>query len=167
MRILFIILAIIGGLVVLVIGGCIGCVALVATSVSTGPSHFTRDEIAATYAPVIEQVRDAMTAGSTVTWPGVRFDDSLVAIFRVESQPEQFHDDYLEIYQRHQVEKTSHALWNGAGSVGLEVDGRSGDYAGYQLDIGPKSYLLCFEDWQPARAERAPTGTALPAPQQP
>jgi hypothetical protein len=150
MRIIVTILAIIGGLVVLVIGGCIGCVALVATSVSSAPEHFTRDGIAAAYGPVIEQVHAAAASGSSLTWPETRFDDRLVAIFEVESRAEDFHDRYTEIYRRHPVEKTSHSLWNGAGSVGLTRAGLSADYAAYQVEVGAASYLLCFEDWHPA-----------------
>lgn len=142
MRAILIILAIIGGLFVLTIAGCVGCTALVVSAAADRPAHHDSSAITARYGDAITAAEQQLAAGEIPTAP------PLVAVVRVIEQDVGM--DEHEVVHPPGASTTGHMLVNGAGTVWLSLPGgREGSFPTRQVGAGGSTWLLCFEDWTP------------------
>ena len=154
MRTVVIILAVIGGVFVLTIGSCVGCIGLAVYGASqVTPDHFTKEEISKVYGENIQLVAQALAADEDMSYQQQQFGDGVVAILheRPSSPGSTFTDN---VYGRYAIEPNGHFSFNGAGVHYLEVNGIEGAYASYNLTVKGEEYIVAFKDWKPADAQK-------------
>ena len=158
MRTVVIILAIIGGVFLATIVGCVGCIGAVAYWASTSvPDHFNKADIYQVYQEPIREVAQVLADGKSPAYPAHTFADAVVAIFPDQEDAGGFDSDRndYDLYGRHAIERNGHSLFNGVGALTLSVDGGSGIYAAYTIQANGRYWLLALRDWKPALAEDA------------
>ena len=160
MRVLVIILAVIGGLLVTSVAGCVGCVGCaLLLSQGSSPDHFRAEQIRAQHGSVIEAVRAAAADHRPLNHQELRTTlgedaEDLVAIFAESTdQGAGSFSQRQDLYGRHTIAHNGHSLWNGAGTVWLTVNGERGTFAAYTIHHQQQEWLLVLRDWLPEQAE--------------
>ncbi len=151
------VLAVVGVVFLLLVGGCVGCAVMIYNAVSDMPAHHNRDAIQAQYPELLERVRSILAAqGPSGLAAAEQLPATLLAVF-IEEPEDVGPTDYTPVHPAHaQVEKGGYLIFNGAGSVEVSLDGQRHKAVAYTLEVDGTTYLLALHDWQPEPVADAP-----------
>jgi hypothetical protein len=149
MKIIIGCLAVIGLLAVLTVGGCLGLVGLVFSSMPTIPPYATTEKIEQAYKKdlaIIEQYLDKKDA---------------TLLSQLSTDVYALYDDDDELLKRHEINEKSFIIFNGAGNGKLTIGRQKIICMTYSMKSGERNYQVFIfdknaEENKPVQLEATP-----------
>ena len=144
MKIIIGCLAVIGLLVVLMVGGCLGLAGLAISSMPTIPPYATTANIESTFKNdlvIIKQYLDKNDA---------------TLLIQLSTDVYALYLDDEELLKRHRMKGKSHYMFNDAGTGTLSIDGQTVSCVTYKMSKGEDDYIVYFLDKKAGEDKKVP-----------
>ena len=139
-------LAVIGLLVVLLIGGCLGLGYVAIKSLPEIPPYADRPQIERAFSADLKIIEQYLEKG----------DATLLS--QLSSDVYALYDDKDELLKRHDIDSKSHYLSNRAGVGTLRINGQTIHCVTYEVSKGSDDYVVYFLDRQADNKNDQPVG---------